>query len=153
MSNETNGFIYLASPYSVVNPISRQQASVLRASRYRRVCKKAAQLMKKGELVFCPIAHSHPIEVIGMPGELQSGDFWLRQDFAILEKASKLVVYQMDGWDKSSGVAREIAFAEEKGIPVTYLPDLKEKRKYVEKKYNPRRKGKGFIPNPALKAA
>lgn len=114
-------FAYLASPYSVVQPISEQQARVLRDSRYRRVCKLAAKLMKEGKKVFCPIAHSHPIEVIGMPGEIQSGDFWLDQDFAILQHANELIVYQMDGWDKSSGIRREIEFAEEHNIPITYI--------------------------------
>jgi hypothetical protein len=84
------------------------------------VCKKAAELMEKGELIFCPISHSHPIEVHGMT-EIKNGDWWLRQDFAILEKCSKLYVYCMPGWDKSYGIKREIEFAALLGLPVEYL--------------------------------
>lgn len=116
-------FSYLASPYSVTQKVSKQSAVVIRDRRYRKVCRKAASLMKEGKLIFCPIAHSHPIEVIGMGGETQSGDFWIRQDLAILEHASELLVYKMDGWHLSSGVAREIAFAEAHGIPIVYLED------------------------------
>ena len=115
-------FSYLASPYSVVYPISKQSAVTIRDRRYRKVCRKAAQLMLDGKLIFCPIAHSHPIEVIGMKS-IQNGDFWLRQDLAILEHASELIVFKMDGWELSSGVAREIKFAEEHNIPIVYIED------------------------------
>ena len=111
-----NGLTYLASPYSA--PTARQ-----RTMRYKKVCKKAAELMEKGELIFCPIAHSHPIETIGM-ADRKSGDWWLRQDFAILEKCSKLLVYKMKGWENSYGIKREIDFAELAGIPVEYIEDL-----------------------------
>lgn len=105
--------IYLASPYSA--PTANK-----RTRRFKQVCKKAAELMSEGELVFCPIAHSHPIERIGMP-DLKSGDWWLRQDFAILKNCDKLVVYRMDGWDKSYGVGKEIEFAEANSIPIEYI--------------------------------
>lgn len=126
-------FTYLASPYSVKQELSKTQAADLRDKRYRRVCKMAAKMMKEGEKVFCPIAHSHPIEVIGMPGELQSGDFWLEQDFAILRHAKELAVFKIPGWDESSGIAREIAFAEEHNIPVRYIENVVFKRVYKRK--------------------
>lgn len=135
-------FSYLASPYSVTQPISPQQAVVLRSSRYRRVCKMAAKLMKEGKIIFCPIAHSHPIETIGMPGELQSGDFWLEQDFAILKHASELLVYKMDGWNKSKGVMREIEFAQEHGIPVNYIENVTIPRGSTREKVKRVMKGK-----------
>ena len=78
--------------------------------------------MEQGNLVFCPIAHSHPIETIGLP-ERKSGDWWLKQDFAVLEKCSKLLVYKMDGWEQSYGIAKEIEFAQQAGIPVEYIED------------------------------
>ena len=107
------GLTYLASPYSA--PTARK-----RAARFRQVCKKAAELMEAGQLIFCPIAHSHPIEVNGM-SEIHSGDFWLKQDFAILEKCEQLLVYKMPGWENSYGIKREIEYAELLGIPVEYL--------------------------------
>lgn len=114
--------IYLASPYSVLNPekYSEQGIKNRLTRRFKQVCKKAAELMLDGEVVFCPIAHSHPIEVNGM-SERKNGDFWLEQDFGVLEHAKKLVVYRMPGWEVSNGVTREIAFAQEKGIPVEYI--------------------------------
>ena len=105
--------VYLASPYSA--PTANK-----RTRRFKQVCKKAAELMSNGYKVFCPIAHSHPIEIIGMP-KMQTGDWWLQRDFAILEHCSKMVVYKMQGWDKSYGVKKEIEFAQAHDIPIEYL--------------------------------
>lgn len=107
-----SNLVYLASPYSKY-PQGRIAA-------FEKVCKKAAELMLEGFNIFCPIAHSHPIELIGMT-TMKSGDFWLKQDFAVLGVCSKMFVYKMEGWEESDGVTREIAFAKEHGIPVEYL--------------------------------
>lgn len=104
---------YLASPYS-------HRYSYIRERRFKDVCKKAAQLMEQGEQVFCPIAHSHPIEVIGMQGR-KAGDWWLKQDYAVLKACDKLIVYKIPGWDKSYGVKEEIKFAKKNKIKVEFL--------------------------------
>lgn len=103
---------YLASPYSAATDEQRQL-------NYDIVRKKAAELMLKGETIFCPIAHSVPIDQA--LGENKSGHFWLVQDFAILAKCDKLKVYKMPGWDKSYGVFAEIALANHLKIPVEYI--------------------------------
>lgn len=105
--------IYLASPYSKY-PEGRQKA-------YELVCKKAAKLMLEGHTIFCPIAHSHPIEEFGMGGKIQEGDFWLNQDFAVLYNCVELWVYKMPGWDNSYGVAKEIEFAKKLRMIIKYL--------------------------------
>ena len=107
--------IYLASVYSQGGAGKNK-----RTRRFKQVCKKAAELMAQGENVFCPIAHSHPIEVHGMT-TIEGHDFWLKQDFAVLEKCSKMVVYKMKGWEKSVGIAAELKFAEARNIPIEYL--------------------------------
>lgn len=107
--------IYLASPYSAPTPRERTR-------RFKKVCKKAAELMEQGLTVFCPIAHSHAIETIGMD-DLKDGDFWLKQDFAILENCSKIMVYMMPGWENSYGIRREIDFAETANIPIEFITD------------------------------
>lgn len=118
--------IYLASPYSVGKDGSYGKANTgtasknIRTRRYKEVCKKAAELMKKGYTVFSPIAHSHSIEVHG-DSSLKTGDFWLEQDLAILERCDKLIVYKAKGWEASRGIAREIQHAQDKSIPVEYI--------------------------------
>ena len=112
-----SGFVYLASPYSHAEPGMREW-------RYKQACRAAAYLMRKGEVVFSPIAHSHPVEQIGLQ-TVESGAFWKRQDIPILRHASKLVVLMLDGWVVSKGLEWEIATAESLMIPVSYLdPDV-----------------------------
>lgn len=109
--------VYLASPYS------KYSRGVNHA--FKEVSKKAAELMVQGYNIFCPIAHSHAVEGVGMAygvfHDRKDGDFWLKQDFAVLANCSKLLVYKMPGWDTSYGVGKEIEFAKNNNIPVEYL--------------------------------
>ena len=105
-------FTYLASPYT------HDDADV-RHERYVCACRAAAYLMARGEVIFSPIAHSHPIEQQG--GRMESGEFWRRQDEPYLEFCSKLYVLLLAGWDRSAGVAHEIRRAIERGIPVEFI--------------------------------
>lgn len=106
--------IYLASPYT-------HPDAVVREMRFREACRAAGRLMHQGHAVFSPIAHSHPVEQHFDGAAVEGHDFWLKQDFAILRHASKLVVLTLEGWDKSYGIAAEIALAKQLHIPVDYL--------------------------------
>jgi hypothetical protein len=108
-----NKLVYLASPYSAY-PWGREKA-------YVTVCHKAAELMEQGINIFCPIAHSHAIEMDGMNGVIHDGDWWLKQDYAVLDCCDELWVYKMPGWDKSYGIDQEIKRAKWEGIPIKYL--------------------------------
>ncbi len=121
--------VYLASPYSCKTKEEREE-------RFTLVCRKAAELMLAGYHVFCPIAHSHPIEVHGMD-HIEGHDFWLGQDFAVLEHCEQMFVYKMPGWEFSRGVAAEIQFCNEMYIPITYIDfkgDLDGKARKVQRR-------------------
>lgn len=107
-----NGFIYLASPYT-------HDDQCVRERRFKDAAKAAAKLMSDGNVVFCPIAHSHPIDIeFSQP---ESGPFWKRQDAPFLHSCSQVVVLMIDGWDRSPGVAHEIQVAKHRGIPIIYM--------------------------------
>ncbi len=74
--------------------------------------------MKRGNVIFSPIAHSHSIECEA--GFMEGFDFWMYQDLPILEKSSELWVLELEGWKQSRGVAREIETARSAGIPIRY---------------------------------
>lgn len=118
--------IYLASPYSVGPKGGYGEEDTgfasknMRTRRYKAACKRAAELMDKGLTIFSPIAHSHSIEKDGMH-DVRTGNFWLEQDLAILKKCDSLFVLCLPDWERSRGIAREIAFAQDNGIPVSYL--------------------------------
>lgn len=112
-------YAYLASPYTHPDPAIREQ-------RYHAACHAAAALMKRGECVLSPIAHSHPIEVIGI-GRQMNGQFWKRQDIPLIRHAGRVVVLCLEGWEESAGIAWEIELAHSLHIPVTFLlPDTME---------------------------
>lgn len=107
-------FCYLASPYTHPDKQVRQE-------RYLAACRKAAELMLQGEVMFCPIAHSHPIAECMPDGKAVDGDFWKKQDAPYIELCDKLIVYMLPGWEASSGIRHEIEVAQERGIPVVYV--------------------------------
>lgn len=103
---------YLGSPYSKY-PQGRQEA-------FRIVCRKAGELMRQGYAIFCPIAHSHPIEMeAGTPAD---HDFWLGQDVAFLAVCEGMFVYQMPSWEESFGLQWEIEHMKSLGKEIRFLP-------------------------------
>lgn len=106
MKRET--LYYLASPYS------HKDEAVMR-KRVERLAEYMVVVLGLGYRVFSPILHSSSIKK--MIGDEYD---WLPLDLVILERCDALVVLQMEGWSESAGVAKEIAFAEERGIRVLY---------------------------------
>lgn len=98
--------IYLSIPYSGQEYLS-----------FRVSCAVAAELMRRGHVVFSPIAHSH---VIAEYGGLPHGnhEFWLRQDMEHLRLCDELWVVKLEGWQESVGVAAEIKAAVDRNIPI-----------------------------------
>lgn len=104
--------IYLASPYTDPDPVVMEQ-------RFDAVCRKAGELMNSGEVVYSPIAHTHPIAV---RAELpRDWEFWQRFDREMLRCASEIRILKLPGWETSKGVRAERAIASELGIPVTEI--------------------------------
>ena len=104
--------IYLASPYTDPDPVVMEQ-------RFDAVCRKAGELMKVGEVVYSPIAHTHPIAVrTGLP---RDWEYWQRFDREMLRGASEVRILKLPGWETSKGVNAERAIARELGIPVVEI--------------------------------
>lgn len=104
--------IYIGSPYSHPDP------EVVEGN-YKKVSRLAAKLCSEGNVAFSPITYGHTL--LGfheMPGDWE---FWKSFCLSFLEKSDELLVYKMDGWENSRGLAAEIEFAESRGIKVTYL--------------------------------
>ena len=103
---------YLAGPYSSPHIHIRDR-------RYQQISFVAAELIKRGELIYSPITSCHPIACDhGLPTDAA---FWLHYDLAFLARCDRLLVLQLEGWDRSEGVKHEIEFAEKNCIPVEYI--------------------------------
>lgn len=108
----TRGIIFLASPYSHPNPIVQRQ-------RFQDVCRVAGALIRKGHIIYSPIAHSHPIATFARL-ETDAAS-WKRANDAFLAVSSELWVLELDGWEDSEGVANEIADADRQRKMIRYL--------------------------------
>jgi hypothetical protein len=70
--------------------------------------------------IFSPITHSHPLPKY-MPKSCNTHKFWLKLDFDWIKACDELWVFCQKGWNKSTGVVREIKYAESLGMPVKYI--------------------------------
>lgn len=107
--------IYLASPYNSPH-------AAIRLARYEAVLRVAANMMAKGEQVFCPIAYGHQFTVAGVfPTPEARWEYFKLFDYEMLFLCEKLVVLKLPGWDESVGVAEEIKWAEQEAMPIEYM--------------------------------
>jgi hypothetical protein len=114
--------IYLASPYSHPDPLIMQ-------SRFEVAERVTAQLLNKRVWVYSPIVHCHALATrFNLP---RNFEFWRDYNFALLRHASELYVTDMPGWDESKGVAAELNFARQCGIPRRLL-DILSKELWTE---------------------
>lgn len=111
--------IYLASPYSHSEPAVQE-------ARFREACRAAAAMMRAGELVFSPIAYTHPIAAFGLPGDWA---YWERFDREMLKICTEVRVLQLDGWMQSKGASAEVDLAHDLGLPVTFVDPIPEEEK------------------------
>lgn len=104
-------YIYLASPYSHTNPDVRQH-------RYEKILEYSVAFTKKGEVVFSPIVHSHPMSTQhGLSGNYS---FWRNIDETFIKNSDYVRVMMMPGWDESQGIKEEIKYAVSIGKRVDY---------------------------------
>lgn len=108
--------IYLASPYSHPDVIVRQ-------NRFENVCRYAAFLMSRGDIVFSPIAHTHPIAIQGSLPLLWS--YWKKVDIAFMKCCNRMTILRLDGWKESEGIKEEMILAHTFEMPIDYA-DLKD---------------------------
>jgi hypothetical protein len=103
--------IYLATPYS-----GTQKQQIERFDEARRV---AGKIIKQGYCVFSPICHSHPIaEACDIDG---SHDFWKAQNESWLAWCEEVWIVTMPGWEESTGVKWEMAWAVTNWRPVEFI--------------------------------
>lgn len=101
---------YLACPYT-------HEHDYIQHQRYEQVTRVAAELMRQGLCIYSPITSMHYLSRHCKPNEID----WLQHDLIILSRCDKLIVLQLEGWEDSEGLRREIAFAKEHNIPIFYM--------------------------------
>lgn len=113
----SEGYWYLASPYSKY--LGGGHIGHACAALHSRAL--AAKCMKAGVRVFAPIHYTHDIAYEELPDETHT--FWMDQDWPMIRASNGILVAQLDGWDESSGIKREIEFCVRNRLPIVYWPD------------------------------
>ena len=104
--------VYLATPYS-------HKDWDVRERRFEKVNQVAGELLTRGEIIFSPISHTHPIaKVCDLPKDWEYWDGLCR---AYMACCYKMYVLMIDGWKESVGVQAEIKIAEEAGMEIVYI--------------------------------
>lgn len=106
-----NMLAYLASPFS--HPDHH-----VRHNRWALACHACADLIKSGIHCISPIAASYHVALSGdIDGCYET---WREIDRKLLRRCDSLIVLCIDGWDRSAGVADELQYAKELGLPISY---------------------------------
>lgn len=104
--------IYIASPYT-------HDLEAIRNLRYRQVLQYANSLMSVGHIVFSPVVYGHPFV------ELDAGaipfSYWRPFNERIILASTQVRVLKLSGWKTSAGVNGEVRFADQHGIPVSFV--------------------------------
>lgn len=101
--------IYLATPYSKY-PSGHEEA-------WLEACRVAGIFIREGLVVYCPIAHTHPIAHYGQVDKVDH-NFWMRVDTPLMNASDALVVVCMPKWRDSLGITHEIKKFEADRKPV-----------------------------------
>lgn len=105
-----NKLVYLASPYTHKNYLTMK-------TRWIKVCKLSAILLKRGIHNICPIASSHPTAKYGHITGTEWKD-WEALDLNYLRRCDEIWISTLDkSWIDSVGMKAELEFAMRNRIP------------------------------------
>jgi hypothetical protein len=107
--------LYVASPYSHVNPAIREH-------RYRTACRASALLMKSNIVVFSPLSHSVSIAKIGDICDMEHA-FWMSMDLPVLRRCDELLILGLEDWERSLGIQYEMFEALSRKMPITLIDE------------------------------
>jgi len=103
--------IYFAIPYSDDDKNIRQH-------RFEIARTITAQIINEQNYIipFSPVVYTHDLsQYVGSEHD------WYEWDLQFLARCDAMVVIQLEGWEVSYGVQKEIKFCEENGLPILYV--------------------------------
>lgn len=108
-------YIYLASPYSHIDPDVMEQ-------RYRMAEAHCAMMLQAGQYVYSPIVHCHNLAIrYSLPTDAR---FWRAYNKQMLRFAGELQVLTLPGYEDSEGIADETHTARILLIPTNFVDYL-----------------------------
>jgi len=113
LHTDSDGYIYLASPYS-------HEDKQIVHNRFVTVAEVAGRLFKEGVIFFTPITQIQAIIDYGNVDEA-TWEYWTTFDKAFIAGSKALYILTIDGWECSKGVMAEVRYAQHCGVPVFCL--------------------------------
>lgn len=108
--------VYVSAPYSHAN------AKMVEA-RMDLFCLAVSRLIPRGLATISPLYNHYVLRIAPELGKDWAA--WKEYSKTLVLQAQRLIVLQMEGWEKSEGVAEEMKLATKHGIPITYIRDFK----------------------------
>ena len=103
---------YLASPYSTPD-------LALRTWRVQETFSALAWLLARRIWTYSPIVHCDELSrIYALPTDAR---YWKDLNEAMIVPTAGIIVLGLPGWTESTGVARELKFAGELGLPIDWL--------------------------------
>lgn len=100
-------FIYLASPYT-------DKSELVMHDRYLKALEVTAHFQRAGITVYSPIVHNHDMaKRHSMP---KDSEFWEQHNENMLRVALIMYILELEGWEESKGIAKEIRMCGRHGI-------------------------------------
>jgi hypothetical protein len=112
---------YLASPYTHY-PYGRIAA-------FERVLNITVKLLAVKIPVWSPIVYSHQFVSRGLPIEAEHWEFL---DKAMLEACDGCMVYMLEGWSESKGIAKELEWIQQQDKPIWYIRESSAAKDVLE---------------------
>lgn len=112
--------IFLACPYSHADENVIHQ-------RFIACNKVSAKIIESGHAVFSQVTMSHPINLVLEKTEKENiGEMWGPVDAIFLDTMDELIILDLEGWDKSAGIKREIEFYQARNQRVSLWSDIEK---------------------------
>jgi Domain of unknown function (DUF1937) len=84
-----------------------------------KACAKLWEML--GKPVYSPVAHGASVEPYMRKGDAENHSRWMLHCFEILGHCNEMYVLCCEGWKSSKGIALEIEFCADEGIPVSFV--------------------------------
>ncbi|TQC47628.1 DUF1937 family protein [Rhodococcus sp. WS4] len=105
--------IFLACPYSHADPAVTHE-------RFLAANEVAGHIVESGHAVFSQVSMSHPVNLtFAGKDNAKIGALWRPVDPVFMDAMEELIILDLPGWDRSSGIRREIEFFESRGRRVS----------------------------------
>lgn len=108
---DKNILTYFASPY-------KHKDYNIRVERFKQVRAVVVRMINEQNYIipYSPIVYTHEISK-----DVKNDHDWYEWDMHFLKVCKAMIVVQIDGWEKSEGVEKEIAYCKENDMPILHI--------------------------------